>query len=218
MKRLNGRVAAVSLVLVALGSNAAFADLYQVSIDLAGLDVSQLRLRVDLYDNSGIIGDSSTRLDNVVLGSAADDFESGTLGGFVADPLNATSVDVVAGSLNGTGSYVMQILEDPAVTPTLVYRDYSGPNGSVLTFDVEMMASDTVGSWGLDQLVFSLVDSEWAPLVEGLTGFGDVLAIDAQGIQHTREASAVLVPVPAAVLLGLLGFGAGGLGLWCRRT
>jgi hypothetical protein len=217
MKRLNRSVAAVSLVLVALGSNAAFADLYQVSIDLAGLGGSDFRLRVDLYDNSGTIGDSSARLDNAALGSAIDNFDDGTLGAFI-DGLNPDSVAATPGSLTGAGGYVLQIDEDLWATPTIVFRDYAGPDGSVLTFDLEMTASDTVGSWGLDQLVVSLVGSDWAPLVDGLTGLGDVLALDAGGIQLSSEASAVLVPAPTAVLLGLLGFGAGGLGLWLRRT
>jgi hypothetical protein len=216
MKKINVNIAVVSLLLVALGSKAAFADIYHVAIDLSGLGGRDLQLQAALYDNSGVIGDSWARLDNVALGSAIDNFEGGTLGGLNAS-LNPSSVAAVPGSLNGTGNYLLRIDEDPSVTPTYVFRDYLSPNGSTLTFDFEMTASATSGPWGRDQLVFSLLDPRTLdPLVGGLTGFGDVLAVDAVGLQYSSAVSAAVVPVPAAVLLGVLGLSLAGWRL--RRT
>jgi hypothetical protein len=209
---------AFSIVLLVLCSQSAFADFYHVSIDLPGLGGSGLQLQAALYDNSGVTGDSWVRMDNVVLDSAVDDFESSTLGGFDAS-LNPSSVNVAGGSLDGTGSFLMRIDEDLAVTPTIVFRDYLSPSGSTLTFDFEMTASATPGPLGLDEFVVSILDpATLDPLFFGLTGSGDVLAIGADGFQHSGEAGVTVVPTPAGLLLGLIGFGVGGLGLWRGRT
>jgi hypothetical protein len=192
---------------------------YHVSVDLSELGGSGFQLQAALYDNSGMMGDSLVRIDNVVNGSSAhDDFEAGTLGGFNSS-LNPASASLVTGSLDGTGSYVLRLDEDPAVNPTIVYRDYLIPDGPELSFDFEMVASDTVGFWGEDELVFSLWDpATQDPLVSGLTGLGDVLAVRASGMEyvHTVAVTTALIPAPAALTLGLIG--AGGVAVWRRRT
>lgn len=178
------------------------------SVQLAGLAGQDVELVVSLYDNSGVIGDSWALIDNVMLGPARDDFEDGGLGGFDGS-LNPASVAVVSGSLDETGSYVMQMSEDPVFTPTIAYRDYISPDGAVLSFDFEMVASDTVGFWGADALVVSLLDPQTLePLVPGLTGFGDILAVDFQGMQYVSGVTVTSpVPVPGSLLLTMLGVG-----------
>ena len=191
------------------------ADLYpyRASIDLSGIVGSDFELEVALYDNSAVIGDSYALIDNVVFGAESDDFESG-IGGFV-DFFNPDSVNVVAGNLDGSGASVLRIDEDPFVTPTLTYRDYTGAAATSLSFDFQMFASNTVGPWGLDELVFSILDPVTLyPLLPDLTGFGDVLAVNADGMIYTDDVSVSIVPVPGAVLLGLIGFGT--VGLWRR--
>jgi hypothetical protein len=201
-----------SLVLLVLCSSSACADLYHVSIDLSALGGSGFRLEAALY--SPVLEGSWVLMDNVTLGSTIDDFEGGVLGAFIPDPLNAGSVSVVSGSLNGTGSFVIRIDEDPAVNPTIVYRDYPGPTGSTLSFDLETKANPTTNTFD-DEFVISIVDSHWNPLLVGLNGFGDVAVVNASG---STVGGLTVVPAPAALLLGLVGFGAGGLGLWRGRA
>ncbi len=205
------------MILSILGSSSAATAAYHVSLDLSDLGGSSFQLQAALYDNSGVIGDSLVRIDNVVNGLIRDDFEAGTLGGFNSS-LNPAGVSLAAGSLEGAGAYVMRLDEDPAVSPTIVYRDYLVPDGPELSFDFEMVASDTVGFWGEDQLVFSLLDpATQDPLVSGLTGLGDVLAVHASGMEYVDTIAVTTAPIPAPTAL-ILGFiGAGGVAVW-RRT
>jgi len=214
------RIAAVlSVGVLMLWSGSVQADFYHVSVPLSDLGVSSFQLVAELYDNSGVIGDSWARMDNVAVGSVVVDFEDGTLGGFDESLNDPDSVEVVGGTLDGTGSLLMWIDEDPIFSSTIVFRDYSVSIGDTLTFDVETTLSTEPGFWGLDQFVVSLKDPDTgAPLLDGLTGFGDILAVDVGGFENTGGAEVTVVPAPAAVLLGLLGFGAGGLGLRRGRT
>lgn len=199
----------VSLAVISVFAGTSWADPYpyHASIDLSSIAGSDFELEVALYDNSGVIGDSYALIDNVVYGAVSDDFESG-IGGFIVDPFNPTSVNVVAGNLDGSGASVLRIDEDPLVTPTLTYRDYTGSAATNLSFDFQMFASDTVGTFGLDELVFSILDPvTFAPLLPDLTGFGDVLAVNADGMIYTDDVSVSVVPVPGALFLGMLGFG-----------
>ncbi len=215
MRRRNVLVCGMVLFQVMLGTSSAPAKLYeyQVAIDLTGLvNPGDVQLQIALYDNSGVVGDSWVLMDNFVLDPTVEDFEGGTLGGFVPDGANEDSVAAMAGSISGVGSVVMRIDEDDAVTPTIVFRDYLSPVGTVLTFALGMTASDVEGFFGYDELVISLLaPGTFDPLVEGLTGNGDVLSLSFNGPQYSDEVTAI--PVPGALLLGSIGIGAAGLRL-----
>ncbi len=216
MKESISRSLIVSFVVISIVSGTSRADpyAYRASIDLSGIVGSDFELEVAVYDNSGVIGDSYALIDNVVFGAVSDDFESG-IGGFIVDSFNPGSVNVVGGSLNGSGASVLRIDEDPFVTPTLTYRDYTGSSATSLSFDFQMFASDTVGLFGRDELVFSILDPvTFDPMLPDLTGFGDVLAINSDGMIYTNDVAVSIVPVPGALLLGMVGFGT--VGLWRR--
>ncbi len=86
-----------------------------VSMDMSGITGTDFQFEIALSDNSGVIGDSWAVIDNVVFGAQTDDFEGGTIGGSIIDPLNPASVNVVPENLAGTGSWVFQVGEDPVV-------------------------------------------------------------------------------------------------------
>ena len=204
-------------VAVLFCAGAASAAMYHVDLDLASLgvdlsSVTDLELEIQLYDNNGSIGDSWAHLDNVVLDPETIDFQDGSLGGFDDDydpsttPVGVSVVDL------GSGNLALRMDEDPSVSSILVFRDFFGFTGSVLSFDVEaeLGTGSVAASLPDDQLVFSLLDP-WtlSPLGAGFSpGLGDVVFIDSGGVN--------VVPVPAALLLGLLGFGSAGLGLRTR--
>jgi hypothetical protein len=209
-------VAFVCSILVA--SVQASPTYYSVAIDVSGIS-SDLELEFDLFDNAGAIGDTYVLVDNVKLANGgvieSVNFEDGTLDGF-DDSLNPDSVDVVSGSLDSTGSYLLRIDEDLSWTPTITWRDFTNPGATSLSFDFLFESTGAVGPFGPDELVVSLLDP-WTldPLVPGLEGIGDVLRYNAiDGISYSGEVSAVLIPAPGALLLGLIGTGA--VGLWRR--
>ena len=86
MKR-NGRNL-VGLLVVSLSTLLFFtgitrADLFHhVSIDISSLKGNALELEIDLFENSGVVGDSWTVIDNMVLGGAVINFEDAILQGF----------------------------------------------------------------------------------------------------------------------------------------
>ncbi len=179
-----------------------------VTIDISSLVGKDISLDFALYDNSGVVGDSWTLVDNVAINGSLIDFEDGTLGGF-DDSLNPDSVDVVAGNLFGAGTMLMRIDEDPGSTPTVAYRDYVGSGATTLTFDLGMTTSETVGTWGLDELVVSVynyTDSMWA--------ISDALAVNADGAVTSTETTVsgvTVIPAPGAGLLTMIGAGCVGL-------
>jgi hypothetical protein len=177
----------------------------QVSIDVSGISGSDFELDISLYDNSGVIGDTWVRIDDVFFGAQSDDFELGDIGSF-DDSLNPASVYAAPGSVIGPGDWVMRIDEDLIVTPTITFRDYTGTGHPTLTFEFDMTTTGTVGPFGLDELVFSLLDPvTLAPLVPGLTGFGDVLAVTNDGMEYTADVTVAVIPLPPAVLLCMIG-------------
>ncbi len=185
---------------------------YHVNIDVSSLVGNDIELEIDLFDNSGANGDSWALIDNVTFGIIADDFEDGTIGAF-DNLLNPTSVGVVSGSLT-TGNYVLRIDEDTTFNPTITFRDFSGSTATTLSFDFQFNSTGTVGTFGQDELVFSILDPDTLqPLLLGLTpGFGDILAVNANGMQYTSDVS--VIPAPGAIILGSLGAGFVG---WLRR-
>ena len=213
MKRFHAALSIAPVLVLMLTLGTVSADVYHVSLDLSNLGVdlavvSDLELKLQLYDNNWWLGDSWANIDNVVLSPETIDFESlppGDLGGF-DDSLNTFGSVSVLESPSGSGNHVMQILEDPLFSSTLVYRDFYGFTGSVLSFDVEAELAPSDGFWPGDELVFSLLsldfDTYLQPLVPGFDGFGNVAYIDAGGLH--------IVPVPGACLLAVLGFGSAG--------
>jgi hypothetical protein len=209
--RMSSVVAGVCLIL----ARVSLAAPSRVSVDLSSVSGASFQLEIDLYDNSGVTGDSWALIDNLSIGTSAQDFEGGTLQGFDKS-LNPASVSVVSGTLLGGGSQVMRISEDPVVTPTIVFRNYLSPDGTVLSFDYDVHASLAAGPLGLDELVVSILDPDTLePLLPGVNGFGDVLSANASGVQHSDEVTlsgSPTIPAPGALLLGLIG--AAGVGAW----
>ena len=185
---------------------------YHVTVDVSSLVGNDIELEIDLFDNSGVNGDSWVLIDNVTFGIITDDFEDGTIGAF-DNSLNPGSVDVVSGSLI-TGNYVLRIDEDTTFNPTITFRDFLPSAAITLSFDFQFNSTGTAGTFGQDELVFSILDPDTLqPVLPGLTpGFGDILAVNANGMQYTSDVS--VVPAPGAIILGSLGVGFVG---WLRR-
>ncbi len=201
------------LVFVLLLVSPAWADVAHVSIDISSLAMQDIEMEFALYDNSGTVGDSWAFIDNIMLGgSLVAGFEAGALAP-VNGSLNAASVNVVPGSIGGSGAFVMRMDEDPAVTPTFAILDLSGSAATTLEFDLDFTGSATPGFFGLDQFVLSLLNPDSLdPLLPGLTpGFGDLFTADANGFQTgagvTVSSGVTPVPAPGALVLATLGLG-----------
>lgn len=177
-----------------------------VAVDLSGIG-SPFELEIQLYSLSAPYGNSWARIDNLVAGSEAVDFEDGSLGGF-DDSWNPGRIVTVAGTITGAGTHVLEIREDPAYLSTITYRSFTDPSALVLSFDLRAVL------YGRDELVLRLLDPDTgAPMLEGLHDFGDILRLTAAGIQASEEVTlSIIVPVPGAlglVLLGLVGLSCG---------
>jgi hypothetical protein len=192
------------------------AELY--TIDLSSLGGRGFLLEAALYSASYDPDGSWVMMDNVVCGSATDTFGDEDLGGF-DDYLNPDSVKGVWDGDATSGSYVLKIAEDEWFSPTIVLRTYAS-SGPALSFNLEMRPSQTTGTFD-DEFVLSILDPDTLdPLVWGLMSDyywpGDVLVANAGGVAVDYDPT--VVPAPAALLLGLLGFAAGGLGLRRARA
>lgn len=180
-----------------------------VTIDISGLAGRDISLDFMQYDYSGVVGDSWNLIDNVALDSGTPiDFEGGDMGGFVVDPLNPGSVNIVPGSITG-GSSVLRIDEDLSVTPTITWKDYPASSGLILSFDFHLVASDTVGFWGLDGLEVNITDGSMGENI-------NALYIDAGEITTSAETTLTIIPEPASSILLLGGAGIGLVG-WFRK-
>ena len=177
---------------------------YHATVDIAGLIGMDVELEINLYDNSGTIGDSWALIDNLFYGSVSEDFETGDIGGF-DDSLNPASVYAALGNLDGSGSYVLRIDENPTFNPTITWRDFVGSTATTLEFDFAFFGDAA----GADELVFSLLDPvSLAPLVTGLTpGFGDFLAVHSDGVDYTDDVTVSVVPEPLTLLGVCMGIG-----------
>lgn len=184
-----------------------------VSIDLSGLTgPTDVELVFEFFDNSGTIGDSWVHIDNVTLGGIVDaNFEGGTFAGF-DDTFNTPGTVVnVPGSLDGTGSKVMEINEDPVFFNTFVFKDFWGTSATSLAFDFQFLSpTPTAGFFGYDEFVVSLLDANtFDPLLTGLTpGLGDILSVDASGsMASAAGVSVTAIPAPGAAVLTAIGLG-----------
>lgn len=207
-------------ILLLLGGTAWADPYYHVSIDVYSLSGSDFELEIDLFDNSGIKNDSWALIDNVHIKDASSnilemiDFEDSTLQGF-EDWLNPDSVDVVPGTW-WSGNYMMRIDEDPVFSYTIAYRDFLSSPATTLSFDFQLISDGTEGLWGQDTLVFSILDPltpdlDPFPSLPGLYGVGDVLEATASGAVYSPGVEVELVPVPPALLLGIIGIGSVGI-------
>ncbi len=186
-----------------------------VAINVSSLAGHPFELELNLYDNSGVIGDSWALIDNVVLGGTQIGFEDGTLNGFDAS-LNPASVKVAPGALDGTGNCVLRIDEDPVFTPTITFCDFSASTAVLLEFDMAFTGSTKAGFFGLDQFVVRLLDPQSLdPLLPGMTpGVGDLLAVDARGAASAAGVTLTpiqSVPVPGAAILAAIGLACTGI-------
>jgi hypothetical protein len=205
-KKTSLKVLGLALSAVLCAGSTGMGGPTHVQIQISSLVGKPISLDFQLWDNSGVVGDSWVLIDNVVLGSGTPiDFEGGDLDGFVVDP----TVNIVPGSIDGTGALVLRMNEDPSLWPVIVYRDYAGSDATTLSFDFDMTASDTVGAWGLDEFQMNVLDMN----LSGRDIWWAVTA-NADGIVTSQETTATVIPAPGALVLGLIGFGTAGL--WRR--
>jgi hypothetical protein len=213
----------VLFVLFITAPCALHADPYIVTVDLSGFappltpPPDDVQLVFDLYDNSGVLGDSRALIDNVVFDSSTIDFASG-LNGFV--DIGGGGVSVV--------SQQMQLAEDIGAFPTSASRDYlaTAATSKTLQFQFEWFSTGAGGTFGTDELVVSLFDADpgaapFTPLDPGLMGLGDILSVSgASGnltIKKMDYVDLTVVPVPGSMLLGGLGMASAALIRRIRR-
>jgi hypothetical protein len=194
-----------------------FATPYWVEVDVSSIAGSDIELEIDLFENSGIVGDSWAFIDNVQIGGPTGiieevDFEDGTLQGF-DDTWNPAQVNIVTGDW-WSENWMMQI-DEASFTPTITYRDFLPSSATTLHMEFEFISDGTVGPFGQDALVASLLDPVTLnPLITGLTGSGDFLETTASGNSVSPEVTGIEpIPEPTTILLmscgllGLLGIG-----------
>ncbi len=182
----------LGLITITLTASISQATVSHVTIDLSGTSVTNGQLDFSLYDNSDAIGDSYVLIDNVVLGSDAEYFDT-DLGGF-DDSWNPGAVVVE--------NLKMRMDENLSSFVTTTTKDYLGFTATSLTFDLELFLSQDEGYYGFDEFVVTLYDLD-NPNDEGY----EVLWISADDSWHDDIVTLTntVVPVPGAV--GLCGLG-----------
>jgi len=178
--------------------------------------------------------DAEVLLDNVFvsdpLGNILIDFEdaSDPLGGFTEAGTNALgTVNNVPGTLDGTGSKVLSLIEDSTgmQLTTIVYQSFVPSVPSVLKFDYETLRFET-GFLGDDQFTVRLRDAFNNPLLSpGVLGVGDPVVLDVaptSGIRTNSYTTTGVIPEPTTILLfaaGIFGlFGLGRKGLKIKKA
>jgi hypothetical protein len=151
-----------------------FATPYWANVDLSSLaSGTAFELEFQLLGYGDVLN-AEVLLDNVFVsdpaGSILINFENGTLGGFTEAGTNAAdTVKNVAGTLDGTGSRVLSLIEDPigGQWTTIVYRSFVPSVPSVLKFDYETLGFET-GLFGDDQFTAWLRNSSGTALLSPL--------------------------------------------------
>lgn len=208
------------LFLTSVTAGASFATPlpFWIEVDVSSLAGPDIELEIDLFDNSGVIGDSWAFIDNVSIQDASSaiieevDFETGTLEGF-DDSMNPDSVNIVPGA-SWSGNYMMRIDEDPMWTPTITWRDFPVSDAATLHMEFQFISSGASGEHGRqDALVAWLLDPIMPdPPILGLTGCGDFLEATESGNLVSDEVTGIEpipepIPEPSTILLMLSGLG-----------
>lgn len=201
------------------GVCSSFALPYWAEVDLSSLAPNtEFELEFQLF-GGGNVFDAEVLLDNVFVSDPAGniliDFEDDTFGGFAEAGTNAAgTVNNVVGTLNGTGSRVLSLIEDPFgfQFTTVVYQSFVPSIPGVLKFDYETLRFDT-GFFGDDQFTVRLRDAFNNPLLTpGVLGASDPVVLDVTPTSGTRTnpyTTTGVIPEPSTILL----FAAGILGL-----
>ena len=197
----------ISLLACTLG----WADFYQVAINVSPLGGREAILDFSLFNGNRLYDGSWCRIDNIRLdGVPAFGTASNWYSLYPDFPLDPEVILVPDAS---TGDGWLEIHEGEDVSrpdPIMAARDFSAMGGARLSFNVHTYLSPTSGLFGLDRLVVTVYD--WTGDQGTYLDIGDAFTVDSDGTTHHSPETTV-VPAPAALLLGLLGFGAGGLGL-----
>ena len=215
-------------ILVPLGGTAR-GEPFTVTVDISSIAGLDFELLFELFDNDGVIGNTSLLVDNVsirdsggvIIGPGLIDFEDpldfGTdiFDGFVPDPLDPGVTNVVPGGFTAGagGSFLLELTESILVNPTLTFRDFlpSPATATTLQFDFELVTSSAttpVFPFFDDSMVVFIIDPftfDPFPFIPGLFGFGDVFERIGADNFAAGGVGVQIVPVPGALLLGCIG-------------
>ena len=188
------------------------------AVDLSGLgEGTEFELEFQLF-GGGDADDAEVLIDNISIGDMLIDFEIGHVGDYLEEDLwNASdTVDIVSGSLDGTGSRVLSLVEDPdgGVFTTIVYQSFivptnHPPDPCMLRFDYETLRFET--GFFEDQFTAWLRNSSGeALLIPGVAYEEDPVVLEVTptfGVQHNPNTTTAVIPEPTTILLVLSGLG-----------